>query len=721
MPQLDSSIIQSLKEKPSDQLKGRLQIGVNRTFDQTMQVNSRSIDRSEWTRGANGEWVWTAAVHVQGAVGMRLHFEDLRLPSGVKIVVHGPDWVINGGANIDAQLLRGQTDFWAETVLGENATVECHVPDGVSLSTVSFSIKELAHIYTLPMVQSNLKESACEIDVSCYPAWAQQASGVARMSFVDQGGAYLCTGCLLGSDSGNPDYFLTAHHCITSATVASTVELYWFYQTASCNGAVPSLSSVPHTSGGADLLATSSDSDFSFMQLRKDPPTGAAHLSWSATAPASGEAVTGIHHPGGTYKRISFGNFIGSDPSYWAVQWSSGVTEPGSSGSPLFNASGQVIGQLTGGYNGPGSSCADPAGPDEYGRFDVTYPLIQSWIGSGGGGSGGFPYIRATYNGLFAVTDNVTRGSCGSISLSTTTKGRFTGKVQFAMGRYSFSGQLDGTGTATITVLRGELHRLTLRIQIDANTLDSVSGTVTDDNWTANIDAQRVVYDGKGNLSPEAGSYTFTISGDGYGDSQPGGNSFGLLTVTRAGKARVTWSLADGTKAMLSSVVSQDSRAPVFIPLYSGHGLLYAWLSLVSDANGDVSGDVTWNKDAGANARYYPNGFGVSATLTGSIYTRPQSGVPVLDLTDGKLALQGGGLDRPVADRISFNANKVLDLNSNKLSLTFSAGTGLFKGRWTDPQTGQALTLGGIVLENKNQGFGFFMGAQGSGVVNIGE
>ncbi len=58
------------------------------------------------------------------------------------------------------------------------------------------------------------------------------------------------------------------------------------------------------------------------------------------------------------------------------VQWFSGVTEPGSSGSPLFNASQQFIGQLWGGS----SSCAEPYETDEYGRFNVTYSIIQAWL-----------------------------------------------------------------------------------------------------------------------------------------------------------------------------------------------------------------------------------------------------------------------------------------------------------------------------------------------------
>jgi len=144
-------------------------------------------------------------------------------------------------------------------------------------------------------------------------------------------------------------------------------------------------------------------------------------------------------------------------------------------------------------------------------------------------------------------------------------------------------------------------------------------------------------------------------------------------------------------------------------------------LSFVSDTNADVSGDVTWTKDAIPSARYYPSGFDVSASLSGSVFTRPPSGVPVLDLSTGQLSLQGGGLPRPVADRISVDANKVLDLNSNKVSLSFSRATGTFTGRWTDPQTKQVVSIGGVVLENQNQAFGFFLGNAWSGVVNIGE
>jgi PKD repeat protein len=98
---------------------------------------------------------------------------------------------------------------------------------------------------------------------------------------------------------------------------------------------------------------------------------------WNAnTAATTGGAS--IHHPAGDIKKISTftGNTVSTQwgsasGSHWRVTWSSnangyGVTEGGSSGSPLFNGSqGYVIGTLTGG----GSYCTAQTAPDQYGKM----------------------------------------------------------------------------------------------------------------------------------------------------------------------------------------------------------------------------------------------------------------------------------------------------------------------------------------------------------------
>jgi hypothetical protein len=99
----------------------------------------------------------------------------------------------------------------------------------------------------------------------------------------------------------------------------------------------------------------------------------------------------GIHHPEGDYKKIS--TFDEATKSYTykdvnitcdnnahvnvifkATANGHGVTEPGSSGSPLFNENKLVIGTLTGGN----SSCAVPRGYNIYGKISAHWDRYKS-------------------------------------------------------------------------------------------------------------------------------------------------------------------------------------------------------------------------------------------------------------------------------------------------------------------------------------------------------
>ena len=151
----------------------------------------------------------------------------------------------------------------------------------------------------------------------------------------------------------------------------------------------PGSNDVPKSIGGT-LLATNSLSDFTFIRLADDPHDGQGLAAWTDEAVSSEETVTGIHHPQGGLKRIGFGTLTSSPPicaerpqsDYWYLNWNLGITEAGSSGSPLFNSSWQVVGQLFGicdpnGYFG----CSNPLGFNTlYGKFGVTYPSIATWL-----------------------------------------------------------------------------------------------------------------------------------------------------------------------------------------------------------------------------------------------------------------------------------------------------------------------------------------------------
>jgi hypothetical protein len=60
------------------------------------------------------------------------------------------------------------------------------------------------------------------------------------------------------------------------------------------------------------------------------------------------------------------------------VRFTSGIVEPGSSGSPLFNDKHEIIGQLYGGN----ASCSTPSGEVIYGKLATSYPLFKDASGN---------------------------------------------------------------------------------------------------------------------------------------------------------------------------------------------------------------------------------------------------------------------------------------------------------------------------------------------------
>jgi hypothetical protein len=140
---------------------------------------------------------------------------------------------------------------------------------------------------------------------------------------------------------------------------------------------------------GASFKATDGNegnngSDFYLIKLNNTPPASYnLYLNgWSRSTTPSPSGVS-IHHPAADIKKISTYSTTltsgswGATNSHWVVKWSSGVTEEGSSGSPLFNNSKQLIGSLTGGMsactiNGAGSGTG-PNEPDYYGKFSYSW------------------------------------------------------------------------------------------------------------------------------------------------------------------------------------------------------------------------------------------------------------------------------------------------------------------------------------------------------------
>ena len=374
----------ALARVQAGQSKGPSRVGIRRPLGQSVRVAG---DKTSWNLVENGERIWTARLSSDGAHSIRVRFEEVQLPPGVELVVFKTADPSQFEGPFDAGYLSGRTTFWSSSVFASDVTVECRVPAGVDAP--SFRITELTHRYVVFGAEGKIEDEAkaagaCNINLACEPAWTETSKAVAGIGTVSTSGEIFCTGCLLNDSNptAGTDYFLTANHCITGQSDADSTEFYWNYQATTCGGTPPNPASVPRTTGGASILSArslESLNDHCFLRLRGTVPAGVTYAGWSSTAPGASEVITGIHHPDGDYKRISFGLASALDANYWRVRWTRGVTEPGSSGSPIFGADHKLIGQLYGGS----SACenTDPAlQVDQYGRFDVTFPLIRRWL-----------------------------------------------------------------------------------------------------------------------------------------------------------------------------------------------------------------------------------------------------------------------------------------------------------------------------------------------------
>ena len=398
------------------QAGGALQIGAARAVEET----AASADLQgllQWRGDAAGRSVGALRFESPAASGLRLGLQVTQLPLGavLRVQATGSGQAVEVDAaevartiqrNIDAGVPEQQArQYWLPSVDGADTTLEVELPAGVARASLQIAVPQLTHLWVrtdeLGTAQAKAGESgSCNVDVSCTTGNDNESRAVARMVYVKDGAGYLCSGALMNDTrgSGTP-YFLSANHCISAQVVASTLETKWFYRSASC-GSTSVNAGVQTLRGGATLLYANAGTDTSFMRLNDAVPNGVVFAGWdSRTASGSGN-IKGLHHPSGDLQKVSVGALAGfancssnngsaafscsgatqADGNHLVTRWSSGITEGGSSGSPLFSGSGgsfYVIGQLHGGS----SSCSARTNPDVYGRFDLAFnAALKNWL-----------------------------------------------------------------------------------------------------------------------------------------------------------------------------------------------------------------------------------------------------------------------------------------------------------------------------------------------------
>ncbi|HEX5718815.1 MAG TPA: trypsin-like peptidase domain-containing protein [Thermoanaerobaculia bacterium] len=371
------------------------------------------FDRDQVGPAADGGLVWATVVRADGAGAIRLHVQDLSLPRGASLYVYGRDDQAYGPYTGFGPNFSG--DFWTTAVFGTEAVLQVRLARAADLGKVSFRVSEAGLItrkFAGEILDGVKAESSpvrlatgqfcgqlsCLVDATCFNVAAANPAklAVAKMEWPQGAFIFTCTGGLIADNNpAQSNFFITANHCLSKNNAAGNVSFYWRFATPTCNStSCPSNGGWPFVTTGSTVSATGRKGDWTLLRLNANPPAGSVLLGWT-NAPVA-------NTNGAQLYRISNPNFGAQVYSQHNVDtgagtcagWPrgeriysrdiTGAIDGGSSGSPILNASSQVVGQLSGtcGSN-PSDACA--SGPGEAnatvdGAFAFYYPTIQPII-----------------------------------------------------------------------------------------------------------------------------------------------------------------------------------------------------------------------------------------------------------------------------------------------------------------------------------------------------
>ncbi len=386
------------------------------------------------------------------ASSLRLHLTGLALPEGATLFAYPrtkPD-VFAGPYN--RQTTNGRNELWTPSLPGEEVIVELFIPVNIKLAALPFRIDAVSHIYRNPRALISAAQSqqpnaeaagACEQEVPT--EWQSKSNAVGLITFVKTDGEYACSGTLLTDvKKTRTPFFLTANHCIGNDQEATSAEIYWFFE----SGTEP----IYAPTRGAKLLVTDQADDYTLLEVAK-PPDGVTYSGWTTAPPSIGTTVTSIHHPQADHKRFSVGQIVDEAcPAevapefcnfYTKVRWTSGITEPGSSGGGLFvgpSNDARLVGILSGGE----SACDNVSGVDFFPRFNRMFGAIGYYLMNGelcryAVTSKEFMYAEQGGTGEFHVVPKVGAAGCpwqawsnaSWITITSPTSGVEDGKITF--------------------------------------------------------------------------------------------------------------------------------------------------------------------------------------------------------------------------------------------------------------------------------------------------
>ena len=352
----------------------------------------------KWEELENGNRVWRLNVRIEGAKALGLYYDSFWIPSGGEFFVYNHD---------KSQILGAYTSsnnkshglFSNELIEGEFLTLEYHQKGNsmpiIHINEISYCFRGVNNVFKKDINDFGSSDD-CQVNSDCHPEgqiWRNEKRSACRINVRVGNTAGWCSGALINNTAENcTPYVLTADHCAWGTNSYATASdmsqwiFYFLYMSDFCEDPNSNPNSTSYA--GCDLISSSgtgninSTSDFYLIELEDAlNPTHGLYLSgWNKNNSASNTGVS-IHHPSGDIQKISTytvtpttSGWNGGGSTHWRVKWAEttnghGVTEGGSSGSPLYNSQKQIIGDLSGGS----SYCNFTNGRDLYGKLSYSW------------------------------------------------------------------------------------------------------------------------------------------------------------------------------------------------------------------------------------------------------------------------------------------------------------------------------------------------------------
>lgn len=390
------------------------------------------LEMKDWRiNSKNDTTIYSVEIRANGALFMDIILKNLIIPKGSILKITDVNVF---SRSYDYKHTLNHELYQAFTTTGESAMLELIMPNyvqtemNVELVSATYFFKDIF----INESDNIILEADCHNDINCAESDNDRALGrsvvyIRQLCTDNPNLCYQCSGSVINNyNFDNIPYILTANHCINGEVMDHLDEAIFVFNYNSV-GCGSSLAFQDYQIVGGNLRAHlhgTIGSDFALLELFNDIPLQ-YNVLWAGWDRASGailqgQDVIGIHHPDGSFKRISYGeidNNLAPVIGFIRVEWNDGLVEGGSSGSPLFTEDFKIVGQLGGGpFEG---SCNNP-GSDYYGHFKESWNSIfgsefrlKDWLDPDGHNpeslSGSYPIYSCPQNriltGEFYRTD----------------------------------------------------------------------------------------------------------------------------------------------------------------------------------------------------------------------------------------------------------------------------------------------------------------------------